>query len=200
MFLEPKSHTGSIEVVTGSMFSGKTEELIRRLRRARIAGLKVSIFKPMTDTRYSVSDVVSHDKNAISSTAVANSKDILALADDASVLGIDEAQFFDMNLTAVCRTLAARGVRVIIAGLDMDYLGRPFGPMGELMSIADDVLKVHAICTRCGSLAQFSHRLNFGANLVQLGEKDTYEPLCRECYAKVASSVNQLINENCNNN
>lgn len=188
MFLEI-SRYGSIEVVTGSMFSGKTEELIRRLKRAKIAGLPTKIFKPKTDNRYSAENVVSHDKNLIESKAVAQSVDILSLAGDAKVLGIDEAQFFDMELVNVCRTLARRGVRVIIAGLDMDYLGRPFGPMGNLMAIADDVQKVHAICTRCGNLAQFSHRLSIhDQELVSLGEKDTYEPLCRECFQKVSAN------------
>ncbi|MBR4213868.1 MAG: thymidine kinase [Bacteroidales bacterium] len=196
MFLEPKCHAGSIEVISGSMFSGKTEELIRRLRRAQIAGLKTAIFKPSTDTRYSVTAVVSHDKHSIQSTVVAKSIDILALANDAQVIGIDEAQFFDNELTSVCRTLAFRGVRVIAAGLDMDYLGRPFGPMGSMMCIADDVTKVHAICTRCGSLAQFSHRLSDDNTLVSLGEKNTYEPLCRECYSKL-SNVKELLNESC---
>ncbi len=196
MFLEPKCHAGSIEVISGSMFSGKTEELIRRLRRAQIAGLKTAIFKPSTDTRYSVTAVVSHDKHSIQSTVVAKSIDILALANDAQVIGIDEAQFFDNELTSVCRTLAFRGARVIAAGLDMDYLGRPFGPMGSMMCIADDVTKVHAICTRCGSLAQFSHRLSDDNTLVSLGEKNTYEPLCRECYSKL-SNVKELLNESC---
>ncbi|MBP5503410.1 MAG: thymidine kinase [Bacteroidales bacterium] len=196
MFLEPKCHAGSIEVISGSMFSGKTEELIRRLRRAQIAGLKTAIFKPSTDTRYSVTAVVSHDKHSIQSTVVAKSIDILALANDAQVIGIDEAQFFDNELTSVCRTLAFRGARVIAAGLDMDYLGRPFGPMGSMMCIADDVTKVHAICTRCGSLAQFSHRLSDDKTLVSLGEKNTYEPLCRECYSKL-SNVKELLNESC---
>lgn len=195
MLLEPKCHAGSIEVVTGSMFSGKTEELIRRLRRAQIAGMKTAIFKPSTDTRYSATAVVSHDRHSIQSTVVASSNDILALSDGAQVIGIDEAQFFDSALTSVCRTLALRGVRVIVAGLDMDYRGRPFGPMGDIMCIADDVAKVHAICTRCGSLAQFSHRLSDDDKLVSLGEKNDYEPLCRECYSKL-SSVKELVNEN----
>ena len=199
MLLEPKCHAGSIEVVTGSMFSGKTEELIRRLRRAEIAGLKTAIFKPSTDTRYSKTAVVSHDQHSIPSIVVATSNDILALSSDAQVIGIDEAQFFDNTLTSVCRTLAVRGARVIVAGLDMDYLGRPFGPMGDIMCIADDVTKVHAICTRCGSVAQFSHRLSSDSQLVSLGEKKTYEPLCRECFGKL-SSVNQLVNETCSSN
>ena len=199
MFLEPKCHAGSIEVISGSMFSGKTEELIRRLRRAQIARLRTAIFKPATDTRYSKTAVVSHDNHSVQSLVVNSSTDILALCANAQVIGIDEAQFFDANLTSVCRTLAHRGIRVIVAGLDMDYLGRPFGPMGSIMCIADDVTKVHAICTRCGSLAQFSHRLSDDDKLVSLGEKNTYEPLCRECYCKL-SSVKELVNDNCDCN
>ena len=190
MFLEVSRRSGSIEIVTGSMFSGKTEELIRRLKRAKIAGLVTKIFKPKTDNRYSADNVVSHDRNLIESVAVKLSSDILALAGDAQVLGIDEAQFFDMELVDVCRTLARRGVRVIIAGLDMGFLGRPFGPMANLMAIADDVAKVHAICTRCGSLALYSHRLTHDCNLVALGEKDSYEPLCRECFLKALAAKN----------
>ena len=199
MFLEPECHAGSIEVITGSMFSGKTEELIRRLRRAQIAGLRTAIFKPSTDTRYSKTAVVSHDKHSVQSIVVDNSKKILALSNEATVIGIDEAQFFDSELASVCRTLALRGIRVIVAGLDMDYLGRPFGPMGAIMCIADDVAKVHAICSRCGSVAQFSHRLSNDGQLVSLGEKNAYEPLCRECYVKI-SSVKELVNDACNYN
>ncbi|MBQ3689262.1 MAG: thymidine kinase [Bacteroidales bacterium] len=196
MFLELSLHSGSIEVVTGSMFSGKTEELIRRLKRAKIAGQETCIFKPLTDSRYSVKDVVSHDKNLIESVAVGVSEDILSLCSNTTkVVGIDEAQFFDMGLVEVCKKLALRGIRVIIAGLDMDYLGRPFGPMGSLMAIADDVTKVHAICTRCGSLAQFSFRLSSDKKLVSLGEKDTYEPLCRDCYKKAVEDKILVINE-----
>ena len=146
--MEEPSRSGSIEVITGSMFSGKTEELIRRLKRAKIAGLETKIFKPQTDTRYSVENVVSHDKNLITSVAVEKAADILRLSTTAVVIGIDEAQFFDDEIISVCRLLADRGSRVIVAGLDMDYLGRPFGPMGALMAVADDVTKVHANCTR----------------------------------------------------
>jgi thymidine kinase len=185
MFMEEPSRSGSIEVITGSVFSGKTEELIRRLKRAKIAGLETKIFKPETDTRYSVENVVSHDKNLITSVAVKKAADILRLSTSAVVIGVDEAQFFDNEIISVCRLLADRGSRVIIAGLDMDYLGRPFGPMGSLMAVADEVTKVHAICTRCGSLAQFSHRLTTDQSLVSLGEKDIYEPLCRDCFTKI---------------
>ena len=176
---------GSIEVITGSMFSGKTEELIRRLRRAQFAGLRVEIFKPSLDNRYSEKRVVSHDEKSIVSTPVDNAGSILLLAGDVDVVGIDEAQFFDMNLIRVCQMLADNGIRVIVAGLDMDYLGNPFGPMPNLMAVAEHVTKVHAICVRCGDSAQHSHRLSTSTRLVELGEKDTYEPLCRHCFNKV---------------
>jgi thymidine kinase len=186
MFLE---HTGSrsprkgwIEVICGSMFSGKTEELIRRLRRAEFAKQRVEIFKPSVDTRYAEAEVVSHDSTSIRSTPVPNSSNLLLLASDIEVVGIDEAQFFDDGLPAVCAELAAQGIRVIAAGLDMDFLGRPFGPMPQLMSVAEYVTKVHAICVRCGELATFSHRIVAGDELVQLGEKDSYQPLCRACF------------------
>lgn len=175
---------GRIEVVCGSMFSGKTEELIRRLKRAKIARQSVTIFKPAIDTRYSGTDVVSHDHNAIPSTPVASSADILRMAQGYDVIGIDEAQFFDEGIAGVCNSLASAGVRVIAAGLDMDYLGHPFGPMPALCAIADDVAKVHAICVRCGSLAYASHRLVGYGGTVMLGEKEEYEPLCRECFRK----------------
>ena len=175
---------GRIEVVCGSMFSGKTEELIRRLRRAQFAKQKVEIFKPAIDTRYSDEEVVSHDHNAIPSTPLDSSASILLLAGDIDVVGIDEAQFFDMGLVDVCNELAYRGVRVIIAGLDMDYKGIPFGPMPALCAIADDVTKVHAICVKCGNLAYVSHRTVEGSQRVLLGETQEYEPLCRECYQK----------------
>lgn len=175
---------GTIEVITGSMFSGKTEELIRRLRRARFAGLKVEIFKPSVDRRYSGSMVVSHDEKSIVSTPVDNAASILLLADDVDVVGIDEAQFFDNAVVDVCNKLADRCVRVVVAGLDMDFQGFPFGPMPALLSIAEYITKVHAICMRCGSLAQFSHRKSEESQVVVLGEKDKYEPLCRECYNK----------------
>ena len=173
---------GRIEVVCGSMFSGKTEELIRRINRARIARQKVEIFKPIIDTRYSEEEVVSHDANAVISTPVENSQAILLLASEADVVGIDEAQFFDEGLVAVCNELANAGKRVIIAGLDMDFKGNPFGPMPALCAIAEDVTKVHAICVRCGNLAHISHRIVEGEKQVMLGELHEYEPLCRQCY------------------
>lgn len=175
---------GWIEVITGSMFSGKTEELIRRLKRAKIARQKVEIFKPIIDNRYSGTNVVSHDENAIPSTPVKASSDILQLALKVHVVGIDEAQFFDMGLIEVCNTLADRGIRVIVAGLDMDYRGRPFGPIPGLMAIAEYITKVHAICQKCGNLAQYSFRKSQDEKLVLLGEQDEYEPLCRKCYLK----------------
>ena len=178
---------GRIEIVCGSMFSGKTEELIRRMKRAKFAKQKVEIFKPAMDTRYSEEDVVSHDQNVIHSTPVESSAvlHLLAMADEIDVVGIDEAQFFDMGLVDVCNQLANSGVRVIIAGLDMDFKGVPFGPIPALCAIADEVTKVHAICVRCGALAYVSHRLVHNNNRVLLGEKEEYEPLCRECYRKV---------------
>lgn len=182
-------HQGRIEVVCGSMFSGKTEELIRRLKRAKFAKQRVEIFKPTIDTRYSDEDVVSHDHTSIPSTPVESSGSILLLSSDIDVVGIDEAQFFDAGLVDVCNELANRGVRVICAGLDMDFKGVPFGPMPALMAIADDVTKVHAICVRCGSLAYVSHRIVEGEKRVLLGEVGEYEPLCRECYAKSMDSL-----------
>ena len=179
---------GRIEVVCGSMFSGKTEELIRRLRRAQFAHQKVEIFKPAIDVRYSEDDVVSHDQKHIPSTPIDSSASILLLSSDIDVVGIDEAQFFDMGLVDVCNELAYRGVRVIIAGLDMDYKGVPFGPMPALCAIADDVTKVHAICVQCGNLAYVSHRKVANDRRVLLGETGEYEPLCRECYQKALES------------
>lgn len=173
---------GSIEVITGSMFSGKTEELIRRLRRAQFAGLKVEIFKPSLDKRYSETRVVSHDDKSIVSTPVDNASAILLFAGDVNVVGIDEAQFFDNSIIEVCNTLADNGIRVVIAGLDMDFMGKPFGPMPALLSIAEYVTKVHAICMRCGNLAQYSFRKSEDEQVVLIGEKNLYEPLCRECY------------------
>ena len=173
---------GRIEVVCGSMFSGKTEELIRRLRRAQFARQRVEIFKPAIDTRYSEEDVVSHDQKHIRSTPVDSSASILLLSSDIDVVGIDEAQFLDQGLVDVCNELANRGVRVIIAGLDMDFRGQPFGPMPALCAIADDVTKVHAICVKCGSLAYVSHRTVADERRVLLGETQEYEPLCRHCY------------------
>jgi len=183
--IEGESHRpGRIEVVCGSMFSGKTEELIRRMKRAKFAKQKVEIFKPAIDTRYSDNDVVSHDQNAIPSTPVETSSSILLLTSDIDVVGIDEAQFLDMGLIEVCNELANRGIRVIVAGLDMDFRGVPFGPMPGLCAIADDVTKVHAICVRCGNLAYVSHRLVHNDKQVLLGEKMEYEPLCRDCYQR----------------
>jgi thymidine kinase len=175
---------GSIEVITGSMFSGKTEELIRRLRRAQFAGLRVEIFKPSLDNRYSETRVVSHDDKSIISTPVDNPSSILLLAGDVDVVGIDEAQFFDSSITEVCASLADSGVRVLVAGLDMDFMGKPFGPMPSLLAIAEYVTKVHAICMRCGNLAQYSFRKSEEEQIVLLGEKNLYEPLCRKCYNK----------------
>jgi thymidine kinase len=175
---------GSIEVITGSMFSGKTEELIRRLRRAQFAGLRVEIFKPSLDKRYSENRVVSHDEKSIVSTPVDHASSILLLTGEVDVVGIDEAQFFDNSIVEVCNKLADNGVRVLVAGLDMDFLGNPFGPMPALLSISEYITKVHAICMRCGSLAQYSFRKSEEAQVVLLGEKDKYEPLCRECYNK----------------
>ena len=175
---------GRIEVVCGSMFSGKTEELIRRMKRAKFAKQKAEIFKPAIDTRYSEQDVVSHDQNVINSTPVESSASILLLSSDMDVVGIDEAQFLDDGLVDVCNELANRGVRVIIAGLDMDFKGIPFGPIPALCAIADEVTKVHAICVKCGALAYVSHRLVANDKQVLLGEKTEYEPLCRDCYQK----------------
>jgi thymidine kinase len=173
---------GSIEVITGSMFSGKTEELIRRLRRSQYAGLKVEIFKPSLDKRYSETRVVSHDDKSIVSTPVDNASAILLYAADVDVVGIDEAQFFDMSIVEVCNQLADNGIRIVVAGLDMDFMGKPFGPMPALLAIAEYVTKVHAICMRCGNLAQYSFRKSEEAQVVLLGEKNLYEPLCRNCY------------------
>lgn len=185
MFIENnQSQTGWIEVIVGSMFSGKTEELIRRLNRAKIAKQKVEIFKPSIDIRYAETNVVSHNENTIRSTPVDNSANILLLAGNVQVVGIDEAQFFDNGLTDVCNQLANQGIRVIVAGLDMDFSGKPFGNIPNLLAVAEYVTKVHAICMRCGDLAQYSYRLSEEKSLVLLGEKDRYEPLCRRCYNK----------------
>ncbi len=194
MFIERdiNSHkkVGNIEVVTGSMFSGKTEELIRRLKRAKFARQKVEIYKPVIDVRYSETEVVSHDENAIRSSPVENSSNILLLTGNVDVVGIDEAQFFDKGLVEVVVKLANMGIRVIVAGLDMDFKGIPFGPMPGLMAVADHVTKVHAICVRCGSIAQFSHRLSEKEQVVLLGEKEQYEPLCRSCFLKATETEN----------
>ena len=189
MFLEQKGNKklqkGWIEVICGSMFSGKTEELIRRIKRAEFANQKIEIYKPEMDLRYDKKDVVSHNKTAISSIPVPNSKTILDLAKNIEVVGIDEAQFFDDDLPMVCAALSNKGVRVIIAGLDMDFMGQPFGPIPDLLSIAEFVTKVHAICLGCGDLAQFSHRKTKDEKLVLLGEIEEYEPLCRKCFFEV---------------
>ncbi len=186
MFLESKAdrnkRSGWIEVICGSMFSGKTEELIRRLKRARIARQNVEIFKPAVDVRYDDEDVVSHDANAIHSTPVESSSQIFLMAGEVDVIGVDEAQFFDDELPAVCNQLANSGIRVIVAGLDMDFSGKPFGPIPALLAAAEYVTKVHAICIKCGNLAQYSHRIAGGEKLVELGETESYEPLCRKCY------------------
>ena len=186
MFLEPSfkgQRSGWIEVICGSMFSGKTEELIRRLKRARIANQKVLIFKPKKDIRYAEESVVSHDDNSMQSIPVENSREILKLAIDVNVVGIDEAQFFDEGLLEVVQNLAIRGTRVIVAGLDMDFRGNPFGPIPNLLAAAEYITKVHAICPHCGSLATHSYRLSEESETVVLGEKDKYEPRCRICYS-----------------
>jgi thymidine kinase len=194
MFLEKSKNSersGWIEVICGSMFSGKTEELIRRLKRARIAKQKVEIYKPVIDTRYHEEDVVSHDANSIRSTPVQSSSQILLMANDFDVVGIDEAQFFDEELSAVCNVLANNGVRVIVAGLDMDYLGKPFGPIPALLATAEYVTKVHAICPHCGDLANYSHRMVDQDGQVMLGETDVYEPLCRRHYIEKQKNINK---------
>jgi thymidine kinase len=189
MFLENDINragsNGWIEVIVGSMFSGKTEELIRRLNRAKIARQNVEIFKPHIDVRYSEDEVVSHNSNSIRSTPVETSANILLLSSNVDVVGIDEAQFFDAGLSDVCNELANQGIRVIVAGLDMDFKGNPFGPIPNIMATAEYVTKVHAVCMRCGNLANYSHRLAETDNLVLLGEKNEYEPLCRNCYQKI---------------
>jgi thymidine kinase len=195
MFIEPSlsgERRGWIEVICGSMFSGKTEELIRRLKRVKIANLKVEIFKPAIDIRYDETKVVSHDANAIQSTPIDNSQTILLLAQDVDVVGIDEAQFFDDEIMNVCQTLALRGIRVIVAGLDMDYKGQPFGQMPNLLSIADYITKLHAICVKCGHIANVSYRKTEEGGQVLLGEKDTYEPRCWKCFAEGATATQRI--------
>ena len=185
MFIEPNlrpERRGWIEVICGSMFSGKTEELIRRLKRVKIANLKVEIFKPAIDVRFDELKIVSHDTNAIQSTPIDNSQKILLLANDVEVIGIDEAQFFDSEIANVCDELAFRGIRVIVAGLDMDYLGNPFGQMPFIMAKADYVTKLHAICMKCGNIANYSYRKVPNEDQVMIGAKDVYEPRCRKCY------------------
>ena len=184
MFIEPNwrgERRGWIEVICGSMFSGKTEELIRRLKRVKIANLKAEIFKPAIDIRYDKVKIVSHDTNSIHSTPVPSAKAILEKAVDCDVVGIDEAQFFDEEIAMVCEKLAQSGVRVIVAGLDMDYLGKPFGQMPNLLAVADYITKLHAICVRCGNIANISYRKTAQEGQVVLGEKDIYEPRCRHC-------------------
>ena len=192
MYLESKSHRsekrGWIEVVAGSMFSGKTEELIRRLRRAQIAKLNVEIFKPALDNRYSETEIVSHDSKTIHSIPIKNSSEVLGKIGDVDVVGFDETQFFDEGIVEVCETLANKGIRVIVAGLDMDFLGQPFGPVPALMARAEYVSKVHAICMRCGNLANYSHRFSDNQSIVELGETDKYEPLCRSCYTEATAN------------
>ena len=191
MFLENAKKAGSIEVICGSMFSGKTEELIRRMKRAQFAKQKIKIFKPCIDVRYSEDDVVSHDAHSISSTPIDSPAKMFDQLGQVEVIGIDEAQFFDESIVEVVQTLANNGIRVIIAGLDTDFLGKPFGPMPALMAVAEEVQKVHAICVKCGSPANHSHRLVANDALVVLGEKDEYEPLCRHCYnAAIAAEKN----------
>ena len=187
MFIEPTiqpDRRGWIEVICGSMFSGKTEELIRRLRRARIANLRVGIFKPETDNRYHRENIVSHDENSIPSIPVSSSKAILEQVSAVDVVGIDEAQFFDETLPDICDALATMGTRVIVAGLDMDYLGKPFGPMPALLSMAEYITKLHAICMQCGNIANYSYRKTGNAEQLLIGNKDLYEPRCRLCYEK----------------
>ena len=188
MFLESQiehpMQKGSIEVICGSMFSGKTEELLRRLKRAKYAKLNIKIFKPKMDTRYDKEKVVSHDDNFIDSITVDCSNDIIKLCENADVVAIDEAQFFDNELYVVCNKLAIKGIRLIVAGLDMDFLGKPFGKMPELLSVAEQITKVHAICLDCGDIANNSCRINDGDKLVELGEKENYKPLCRKCFSK----------------
>lgn len=185
MFIEPNirgERRGWIEVICGSMFSGKTEELIRRLKRVKIANLKVEIFKPALDTRFDEVRIISHDTNEIHSTPIDNSQKILLLAQDVDVIGIDEAQFFDSELPNVCDQLAYRGVRVIVAGLDMDFTGKPFGQMPFIMAKADYVTKLHAICVKCGHIANYSYRKIPNEDQVMLGATNAYEPRCRKCY------------------
>ncbi len=195
MFIEPNisgERRGWIEVICGSMFSGKTEELIRRLKRAKIANLKVEIFKPAIDVRYHESEITSHDSNFINSTPIDNSQTILLMASDVDIVGIDEAQFFDDEIINVCEALAFKGIRVIVAGLDMDYLGKPFGQMPRLLAVADFITKLHAICVVCGHIASYSFRKNSQNGQVLLGEKDIYEPRCRKCYHEVIRAENSL--------
>ena len=200
MFLEnlvdQNARKGWIEVICGSMFSGKTEELIRRLKRAKFAKLKVEIFKPQIDNRYHEDEVVSHDRNSIASTPVPASSNILLLANDIDVVGIDEAQFFDNEIVNVCNQLASRGVRVVVAGLDMDFLGKPFGPMPALLATAEYITKVHAICVDCGDLAHHSYRFSENNDLVLVGEVESYKPLCRKCFTAEQTKKEATVKQN----
>lgn len=194
MFLENKAdrniNRGWIEVICGSMFSGKTEELIRRIKRAQFANQKIELFKPAIDVRYDETEMVSHDHSALQTTPVNNAFEILLYVNiqQVEVVGIDEVQFFDDGIVDVCNNLSNKGIRVIVAGLDMDYLGNPFGPMPKLMAVAEYVSKMHAICMRCGDLAQYSHRIVTNDKQVLLGEKESYEPLCRHCFLEVSNN------------
>ncbi len=193
MFIEPfirRQSIGWLEVVCGCMFSGKTEELIRRLKRAQIANQKVIIFKPIIDNRYHEKKIVSHDENSILSTPVSASKEILESSDGFEVVGIDEAQFFDKNLPMVCEQLANKGLRIIAAGLDMDFMAQPFGIMPELLSKAEFITKVHAICVRCGNLASYSFRKTQNEDTILIGEKNHYEPRCRSCFMEGMENKN----------
>jgi len=189
-YINTKTKKGWIEVITGSMFSGKTEELIRRLKRARLANQKVKIFKNALDNRFSMDELVSHDDNSIPSISVSSAKEILGHTTDVEVVGIDEGQFFAGDLIEICNFMANSGIRIIVAGLDMDYQGKPFGSIPSLMAVADFVTKLHAVCVRCGNSAQFSHRKIDVDDLVLLGAKNEYEPLCRDCYFKASSRKN----------
>lgn len=185
MFIEPNNsgeRRGSIEVICGSMFSGKTEELIRRLKRVRIANQRIVVFKPLIDNRYAEEKIVSHDTNFFDSIPIGVAKEIFDKIEDAEVVGIDEAQFFDAEIADCCDLLAFRGIRVIVAGLDMDYLGKPFGPMPQILAKADYVTKLHAICQQCGGIANYSYRKVANEEQVMLGATDSYEPRCRKCY------------------
>jgi thymidine kinase len=187
MFIEPNTRglvRGSLEVICGSMFSGKTEELIRRLKRVRIANQRLLVVKPVIDTRYAKEKIVSHDTNSFVSTPIQNPSEILSMAQDVEVIGVDEAQFFDNSIAEICEQLATQGIRVIVAGLDMDFAGNPFGPIPLLMAKADHVTKLHAICVRCGAMANYSYRIAAGESQVLLGATDSYEPRCRQCYAQ----------------
>ena len=191
MFLESQINhqiqKGSIEVICGSMFSGKTEELLRRLKRAEFAKLNIAVFKSKVDKRYDTQKIVSHNENSIQAIAVERAKDILKLANKAQVVAIDEAQFFNSELITVCTELANSGIRVIIAGLDMDFLGKPFGIMPELLAISEHITKVHAICIDCSAIANHSFRKTSDKNLIQIGEKEEYKPLCRDCFSRKMS-------------